>query len=257
MLTIQDVPGTPNWLDLATPDVEAASTFYGTLFGWQFESVGPQGGGYGFFRLNGKAVGACGPLPEETGRPAWTPYFHTRDADITEKTVEQAGGGVRAAPMDIFDSGRMAQFTDPGGARFAVWQPRELRGLEAVNDPGTLCWTELHVGDPAAARAFYDSVFDWDFQEMPMGDFTYTVVSPHEGGEDAAFGGIMPLSEGASPRWVPYINVADCDAAVARTQELDGSVVRPAETAEGIGRMARLADPFGAVFSVITPTSTS
>ena len=27
-------PGTPMWVDLATPDVEAATRFYNQIFGW-------------------------------------------------------------------------------------------------------------------------------------------------------------------------------------------------------------------------------
>ncbi|MEU7241323.1 VOC family protein [Streptomyces sparsogenes] len=61
-------------------------------------------------------LGTPGPDP----RAAWTPYFHTPDADATAALVTEAGGTVRAAPFDVFDEGRMAQFTDPGGARFAV-----------------------------------------------------------------------------------------------------------------------------------------
>ncbi len=30
-------PGTPCWIDLATPDQDAAAEFYGALFGWKVE----------------------------------------------------------------------------------------------------------------------------------------------------------------------------------------------------------------------------
>src|ERR1044072_8070564 len=93
--------------------------------------------------------------PAAGPRSAWPPYFQTSDADATARSVEQAGGHVRAAPFDVFDEGRMGQFTDPGGARFAVWQPGKTAGLEAVTEPGSLCWTELHSPAPAVARAFY------------------------------------------------------------------------------------------------------
>jgi uncharacterized protein len=45
-------PGTPSWVDLSTPDVDAAGRFYGEVFGWQAEAAGP---------------------PEETGGSSWTP----------------------------------------------------------------------------------------------------------------------------------------------------------------------------------------
>jgi predicted enzyme related to lactoylglutathione lyase len=51
--------------------------------------------------------------------------------------------------------------------------------------------------------------------------------------------------------WLPYFEVEDCDATVARARELGGSIaVHPLE-APGVGRFARLTDPGGADFAVI------
>ncbi|WP_344318785.1 VOC family protein, partial [Streptomyces yatensis] len=253
MLTTDYVPGAPNWLDLGAPDTEAAAAFYGSLMGWRFESAGPEAGGYGFFTLDRKTVAAVGPLTEEGARPAWTPYFHTPDAEATAKTVEQAGGTVRLAPFDVFEEGRMAQFTDPGGARFAIWQPGRTAGLDAVNDPGTLCWTELHSPDPPRDLAFYRKVFGWDTEEMSFPGGSYTVLMTTGAGREGSFGGVAQLQEGHStpPQWLPYFEVADCDAVVAKGQDLGGSVLMPAMSAEGIGRMAWLADVVRAPFGVI------
>jgi uncharacterized protein len=159
MLSTNYVPGAPAWVDLGTPDVEAAAAFYGAVFGGEFQSGGPEAGGYGMFTIDGKVVAAAGPLEAGGAAPAWTLYFHTENANATADAVKQAGGVVTADPLDVFTAGRMAQFTDPGGATFAVWEPGETKGLDAVNDPGTLCWTELYTPDPAAAKSFYQAVF--------------------------------------------------------------------------------------------------
>ncbi|MBP8534699.1 VOC family protein [Streptomyces sp. MK37H] len=253
MLTTDYVPGAPNWLDLGAPDTEAAVAFYGSLLGWRFESAGPDAGGYGFFTLDRKTVAAVGPLTEEGARSAWTPYFHTPDAEATAKTVEQAGGTVRLAPFDVFEEGRMAQFTDPGGARFAVWQPGRTAGLDAVTDPGTLCWTELHSPDPAKDLAFYRKIFGWDTEEMSFPGGSYTVLMTSGAGREGSFGGVAQLQEGHStpPQWLPYFEVTDCDAVVGRAQDLGGSVLMPAMSAEEIGRMAWLTDAGRAPFGVI------
>ncbi|MQA85566.1 MAG: VOC family protein [Streptosporangiales bacterium] len=257
MLTTNYVPGTPVWVDLGTPDVDAAVAFYGALFGWEFRSAGPEAGGYGMFTLDGKIVTGAGPLTEQGQSSAWTLYFHTADADATTRAVERAGGTVRFPPFDVFTAGRMAGFADPTGAEFAVWQPGDRKGLDAVTVPNSLCWTELYTTDPAAAKAFYHSVLGWDYEDVPMGGFSYTVVSPSGGGQDASHGGIMGLSEemlagGMTPRWQPYFEVADCDAVVAKASELGGSAPMPPEDVEGVGRLALLIDPFGAPFALIT-----
>jgi predicted enzyme related to lactoylglutathione lyase len=259
MLSTHYVPGAPNWVDLGTPDMDRITAFYGALFGWQAESAGPESGGYVLLRLGGKAAAGLAPLTEEGAETAWTVFFHTTDADATTKAVEQAGGTVRVAPMDILDQGRTAGFPDPAGARFAVWQPREHQGLHVVNDPGSLCWAELHTPEPDGARDFYGSVFDWQAQDMPFAGTTYTVLTPADGGEKSSFGGIMPQAPPAGIRahWLPYFEVADCDATVVKAEELGGSIaVHPVE-APDVGRFARLTDPCGADFAVITSAPSS
>lgn len=256
MLSTDYIPGTPNWVDLATPDVNGAAAFYRAVLGWEFQSAGPDAGGYGMLKLDGKTAAAVGPLMEEGARPSWTLYFHTPDANATADAVKRAGGVVRADPFDVFTEGRMGQFTDPGGGKFAVWQPGDTIGLEVVNDPGSLCWTELHTADVAGAKSFYQAVFGWATEDVPMGAVSYTLIRPAGGGEDSSQGGMMPIdpetAAGVTTSWRPYFEVADCDAVVAKTAEHGGTVAMPGQDVPGVGRMAWLADPAGAAFAVIT-----
>jgi hypothetical protein len=250
LLTTSFVPGSPNWLDIGSADTTTTIAFYTGLFGWQAVSAGPDGGGYGFFQLDGKTVAAYSPPTEEGSSPGWTIYFTTADADVSAKLIEEAGGTVLAAPLDVMTAGRTGLFADPSGARFALWQPGEVVGLDSVNDAGTMRWVELHTIDPAAARSFYRSVLDWTYQDMPMGEFTYVVAATS--GDENAFGGIRPVEPGAETRWHPYFEVTDTDAAVASAVKLGATVVRPAQTVADIGRFAALADPHGSSFFVIT-----
>ena len=41
MLTAESSPRSPNWLALDSPDTDAAAEFYGEIFGWAFQSAGP------------------------------------------------------------------------------------------------------------------------------------------------------------------------------------------------------------------------
>ncbi|MFE3450956.1 VOC family protein [Nonomuraea sp. NPDC059194] len=256
MLTTQFLSGAPNWIDLGVPDVERAAAFYGGVFGWSFHSAGPDSGGYGFLQLDGKTVAALGPLMDEGAVAGWTTYFATPDADATAKLVEQHGGTVRMEPSDVFTVGRMAHFTDPAGAEFAVWQGADIRGLGLVTERGSLGWVELHVPDPAAVLPFYQAVFGWRVETMPMGSMDYLVVSTAQG-DNPAIGGLVPLEEGGKPRWMPYFEVADCDATLARAKELGGTVVMPAESVEEVGRFAAISDPFGAQFAIIASATMS
>ncbi|MER6308028.1 VOC family protein [Streptomyces sp. NPDC001739] len=262
MITTDFVPGSPCWLDLGAPDVEVATAFYRAVFGWRSEPFGDQeAGGYTLFRLDGKAVGAVGPLTEDGATSAWTIYFHTPDADATVKAVEQAGGSVRSQPVMVgAEDGRFAQLTDPQGADFAIWQPARYPGFEAADAPGSLGWTELYTTDPAAAQTFYRSVFDWHTQDMPLpaGGGTYTLLTPAHCGDDRTHGGLMGvptdlLAPTGKPYWHPVFISKDCDATVGLVTGNGGTLSMGPETAEGVGRLAVCTDSAGAEFVILTP----
>jgi len=257
MLTTDFTVGSPSWIDLGSPDTDAAAAFYTNLLGWDFVSAGPDAGGYGFFAHDGKRVAGIGPLTEEGASPAWTVYFYTHSADETTKVIEGAGGTVRVPPMDVFTEGRFAAYTDPTGAQFAVWQPGDTKGVDVVNDPNTLAWTELYTSEADAAKRFYAEVFGWSTTDNDMGGgMVYTTVRAAAAGEGGDQGGIMQISpemaaSGLTSRWGIYFEVSDCDATAAKARELGGTVVMGPDTMPGVGRFAALVDPHGAPFSVI------
>jgi uncharacterized protein len=262
MITTDFVSGSPCWIDLGAPDVAAAAVFYRAVFGWEFQSEGQEAGGYGVFRLDGRIVAAVGPLTEAGARSAWMLYLSTPDAESTAQTVRRLGGSVRVAPVDAGGEGRMAQFSDPQGGQFAVWQPGKTQGFDAADEPGTLCWTELYTTDVAGAKAFYGDLFGWRTQDMPIpggAEGTYTLLTPAGVGEERMHGGMMELSAdelalaGGRPYWHPVFAVSDCDATVARVTAGGGSVQMGPEDAEGVGRLAVCLDPSGADFVVLTP----
>src|SRR4051794_30965064 len=87
-------PGTPSWVDLASPDPEASARFYGGLFGWQASDPGPieETGGYRMLQREGKNVAGLGPTQGE-GQPAmWTTYVSTDDAEAGAAEGPGAGG---------------------------------------------------------------------------------------------------------------------------------------------------------------------
>ncbi|MEV0598421.1 VOC family protein [Streptomyces sp. NPDC050315] len=263
MITTDFVPGSPCWLDLGAPDVSAAAAFYGTVLGWEYESMGEgedmEGG---MFRKDGKIVAGLGKLTEQGARPAWMIYFSVTDADATTQAVERAGGTVRVAPMDLDDWGRMAQFSDPLGGQFAVWQPGTDKGFELVDQPGSLSWTELYTSDATAAKEFYGGIFGWQFSDMelPGGGGTYSLITPAGLPENRMQGGLMQLPKehlalaNGRPYWHPVFNVPDCDTAVAKVTENGGSVQMGPDNAEGVGRLAVCLDPSNADFVTLTPT---
>ncbi|MFD7556944.1 VOC family protein [Streptomyces sp. NPDC059533] len=272
MITTDFVPGSPCWLDLGAPDVRATAAFYGAVLGWEYEPMGGTGEGGdadgggdmegGMFRKDGKLVAGLGKLTEEGARSAWMIYYSVSDADATTRLVERAGGKVRVAPRDLGEWGRMAQYDDPAGGQFAVWQPGKDSGVELVDEPGSLSWTELYTSDAAGAQEFYGGVLGWQFSDMAMpgGEGTYTLITPAGLPQERMQGGLLQLPAehlslaGGRPYWHPVFNVTDCDAAVAEVTGNGGSVQMGPVDAEGVGRMAVCLDPSNADFVLLTPT---
>jgi predicted enzyme related to lactoylglutathione lyase len=248
-------PGTPCWVDLGTPDMEAAAAFYGGLFGWSVEEGenAEQTGGYRQATLRGKPVAGMMPLMQEGQPPVWTTYLSVEDADATAAKVREAGGQVFAEPMDVLDLGRMAVFADPGGAVFGIWQPGTFIGAQIVNEADALVWNELNTRDPETAKGFYGAVSDWDFEEREFATGTYTSIKV---GDDTV-GGVLDMRgrvpDEVPPHWLAYFAVDDADATVAKARESGGDVPFGPEDMPEVGRIAVLKDPFGAIFAVIQP----
>ena len=247
-------PGTPCWIDLGTPDQDAAAEFYGGLFGWSVEADenAEQTGGYRVAMLGDKAIGGVMKLMEEGQPPAWSTYISVEDADATAAKAREAGGTVVVEPMSVLDYGRMAFVADPTGAFIGIWQPGKNKGAGLVNEPGALSWSELNTRDLDAAKSFYGDVFGWTFEDKDMGDAgSYTTINLN----GSPVGGILNMAERGVPEQVPahwqvYFAVEDTDATIAKAKESGGNVmVEPIDIPAG--RFSILVDPHGASFAVI------
>jgi uncharacterized protein len=273
-MTEQDryIPGVPCWVDTTQPDPQAATAFYGELFGWEFEDVMPaeSPGSYFIARLPGGDVAAVGSQADDGAQAAvWNTYVWVEDADETAAKVRSAGGTVLVEPGDVGESGRMAAFADPGGAAFCVWEPKEHRGAAVVNEPGSLNFNELNTRDVEGARAFYGAVFGWELIDVgggsmwalpAYGDFLAqrtpglrenmaSMGAPPRFEEVVASVRPIPDDQRDVPaHWGVTFGVDDADAIASRAAELGGRVVVPPFDAPWV-RMTIIADPQGATFT--------
>lgn len=245
--------GTPCWVDVSVDDVEKAQTFYTALFGWDVEVAGPEYGGYGSCRKDGRRVAGITSKMNPDQPSAWTVYLATDDVDATATKVREAGGQVAMEPMDVAEMGRMALVVDPGGAFVGLWQGRAQTGFELANEPGSVTWAENFSRAWKQNQGFYAAVLGWTYDDMSSEGFEYAAF--RAGGEPA--GGIgqitPPMPDDVPPHWAVYFKVTDTDAAVADLQRLGGSVVRAPWDTE-FGRMAAVEDDQGVFFMLMADT---
>jgi uncharacterized protein len=253
-MTTRDKPwpdGTPCWIDLMTSDVEAGRAFYGELFGWQFEVGGEETGFYALALLGGENVAGIGPLQMDHP-PVWSTYLATGDAEASTDAAVRAGGTLLAPTMDVMDFGRMAFIQDPTSGTFGLWQAGTHIGTGRVNETGTLLWNELLTRDYAGSKDFYAAIFGYTYTEIGGDGMQYSTIEVE--GNTVGGLGTLPTDVPAQvpPHWRVYFAVDDADANVEKAVALGGSVVRPAMDMP-YGRHADLADPQGAMFSIIKP----
>ena len=118
-------------------------------------------------------------------------------------------------------------------------------------------WTELATRDVDKAIAYYSALCGWKFEATDMGEMgIYHVGSlngvPKVGLFDMA---TMPGMEELPAHWMTYLAVSDLDASLAKTKAHGGQIIREAFDVPDVGRMAVVADPGGAVVSLMTPAS--
>ena len=143
---IVNEPGSLNFNGLGTRDVEAAKSFYGSVFGWSTLDVG---GGTEMWTLPGygdhlerdnpdlrkqlaetggppgfeDVVASINPLPDDQPDtpPHWSVTLATEDADATASRATELGGTLVVPPLDA-PWVRMTIINDPQGATFIASQ---------------------------------------------------------------------------------------------------------------------------------------
>jgi predicted enzyme related to lactoylglutathione lyase len=246
-------PGEFCWIELATSNQNGAKSFYGTLFDWTIRDIplGPDEV-YSLLELDGRvAAGAFGISPSESAAgvpPHWHLYVAVASADGAAKKAGELGGKVVEGPFDVMDRGRAALIQDPTGAFFSVWEGKKRPGIGVTGEPGAFCWAELITGDQARAKTFYESLFGWKLKPDHGKESGYLHIM--NGG--SYIGGVPPTYQNneAPPHWLIYFAVADADKTFQKATDMQAKMVLPPTDFEGVGRVALLADPQGAVFAL-------
>jgi hypothetical protein len=142
--------------------------------------------------------------------------------------------------------------TEPGAADRPA-EPVPAQPAKPAEPPaptylhGKLVWYELVSSDPAKSKAFHAELLGWTVEPQEMAGMKFELAKA--GGKDVAT--IRPADDKKTKsHWVPFVSVADVDAAVAAIEQNKGKVVKAAMDVPDIGRFAFVSDPNGAMFAV-------
>ncbi len=111
----------------------------------------------------------------------------------------------------------------------------------------TFVHMELNTSDPEAAREFYRDVFGWEYQDVQMPEGVYTMVASN----GTPIGGFQknPMPDAPS-HWLGYVGVDSLERALNAAVTGGATVLVPTTTVPGMGSLAILTDPTGAVFAI-------
>ena len=106
------------WIELATPNPDAAFGFYGKLFGWTKQGAMPMGdmGEYAFLGAGEARPGAVMSSATTGAPPRWKVYFNVPDIDSTIATAAANGGRLLQGPDEIPGGDFSANIADSQGA---------------------------------------------------------------------------------------------------------------------------------------------
>lgn len=106
---------------------------------------------------------------------------------------------------------------------------------------------ELNTKDVEKARDFYGRLFDWRMEDVPMPEFTYTMIDV---GEGTGGGMLKQLVPGAPSAWLPYVLVDDISAATNKARALGATVMKDVTEVKDMGWLSIIVDPTGAVLGL-------
>ena len=241
------------WYELMTTDVEAAKAFYGKVVGWGTRQA--PNSPYTLFTAGQASASGLTNLSleakERGARPQWVGYIGVDDVDGAVKRVKELGGTVHIPPTDAGDISRFSVVADPQMAAFVLveWSDPDR---QPPNDPGALGhvgWHELLATDWERAFTFYREIFGWQkiaADVGPTGTYQQFSAAGH------ALGGMFNKPAAAPVAfWLYYFNVVDVAAAAERVRAERGTILEGPTDIPGGGRVARCADPQGAMFALI------
>lgn len=241
----------PCRVDLLTGDMKRSVDFYGRLFGWT-----TRGGDSGaedsldMYLWDELVAGFLDNDPDSGCSDAWVTYLNVADAHAASYSAGMYGGCVFLQPLEIQGQGTIAMIGDPTGIGVGLWQSATVRELtKASGRHGTRVWNELHTTKFEKVTHFYRDALEWELLSLSDTDeFRYQSYGQ---GPDAK-AGIYDISGQPDPKpgWRTYFAVTDTDKALALAKKLGAKVLQQAKDSP-FGRMAVLADPTGAEFSII------
>ena len=249
--TTADTPGRWIWAELFTSDVAEAKAFYGSVFGWQFETRGTREKPYILIRNQGHPVAGMLRHPAADGdalRSRWVGLVSVGDVDAASDKARNAGASILLEPVNLPGRGRVALVEDPEGARFGLLASGSGDPPDVMPDEGSWLWHELWANSASSAADFYRQTVGYSIK--PTGRARGKIEQHLVSGGFPRAGIIEYGASGLPSAWLHYVRVKDIHATVELVTQGGGSVLIAPTREFRKGRAAVILDPMGAPLGI-------
>lgn len=244
------------WHEVNTRDPAGTVAFYGGLLGAATAAMPMPHGEYTMLSVQGHAV--LGVMPLDGLAPAhvpthWLGYVAVTDVDAATARAQRLGAVVLVPPMAI-PIGRWSLIEHAAGGLAALFQaePGKTDGTNSFG-PGAVVWNQLVTPDVPGAVAFWGELLGWESTLAPDGGGSGARRMQAHGRPVA---GIMQSARPDDhPSWLAFIAVERLPDALERALSLGATQRSEPILVAGLGTVAVLADPQGALFALGDPAS--
>ncbi len=114
---------------------------------------------------------------------------------------------------------------------------------------GRVTHFELPTTDAAKSRKFYETVFGWQFTKWGEGSMEYWLIKTGEPGTPGIDGGLGGAANDLKGT-VNTVEVDNIDVALQKAEANGGQVIMPKDEIPGVGLLAYVREPGGAVVGI-------
>ncbi len=228
------------WHDLVTPNLAGAKSFYGGLFGWEFDDASDD---YTLVKNDGRLIGGMAELRSSDYTSYWVPLVSVRDVDRAVENTTAVGGERLVKSFNVPGRGRVGVLKDPHGAAFGVVKTVQGDPADRLPGVGDWMWNEVWTDEVDASAAFYSTNFGYDITNETVAGESHTLLTT----EAVPRVGVVKKSDTRIPNvWVAYVRVADVNATVSKARSLGGTILLAPNAEVRNAKVAIIADPHGA-----------
>ncbi len=237
------------WVDLVTPDLKKAETFYTSLFGWTYAESEINGIPTALIQKDGKVIGSMFEM-KKSKSSVWIPAatISASDLDARVKGLKNGGAKIALTSKDAGKRGTQVVLEGKQGEEFSLISGNSYHAQSAPSTAeGNFMGAELWASDPQAASSFYQNAFGVSVSQQEFEGRPYWFFER----DGAPIAGMCnnPITNQGS-QWVNYIYASNPAALADKVTKQGGYVIAaPAENIKQ-GKVAIVQDPHGAIFCI-------